>query len=247
MNNFITYNYRNIIPSNLSSNIIIMIGRANDHLKRLDLGIKSMKYIVNEIPDCQMKIISNLNGANYLMNLVDQLNLKKNIKFVGFTLKPEIYYKNASLHIFPSIIECFPMVLSETKVYGIPNIITGIDYVSTAKGGVINIINDNPEVIAKEAIKILKNNNYRKELGESARKSMKKFRNELTIRKWVELILAIYNGDYYYNKLRSEERKISEKEAINQIERQIQLLKMRKPKKQNISINDILSMNFEVK
>ena len=244
MNNFITYNYRNIIPSNLSSNIIIMIGRANDHLKRLDLGIKSMKYIVNEIPDCQMKIISNLNGANYLMNLVEQLNLKKNIKFVGFTLKPEIYYKNASLHIFPSIIECFPMVLSETKVYGIPNIITGIDYVSTAKGGVINILNDNPEVIAKEAIKILKNNNYRKELGESARKSMEKFKNELTIRKWVELILAIYNGEYYYNKLRSEERKISEKEAINQIERQIQLLKMRIPKMQNISINDILSMNF---
>ena len=56
---------------------------------------------------------------------------------------------------------------------------------------------------------------------------MKKFRNEITIRKWVELILAIYNGDYYYNKLRSEERKISEKEAINQIERQIQLMKMR--------------------
>ena len=76
---------------------------------------------------------------------------------------------------------------------------------------------------------------------------MKKFRNEITIRKWVELILAIYNGDYYYNKLRSEERKISEKEAINQIERQIQLMKMRIPKKQNISINDILSMNFEVK
>jgi len=173
MNNFITYNYEDVIPSNLSSKTIIMIGRADDYMKRFDLGIKAIKYIVKEIPDCEMKIISNLYGANYLMNLVEKLNLKKNIQFVGFTLNPEIYYKNASLHIFPSIIECFPMVLSETKIYGIPNIIVGIDYVSTAKGGVININDDDPENIAEEAIKILKNYNYRKKLSEEARESMK--------------------------------------------------------------------------
>ena len=245
MNNFITYNYENVIPSNLTSRTIIMIGRASDRLKRFELGIRAMKYIVKEINDCEMTIISLLDESTYyLMDLVEKLDLKKNIKFVGFTSKPEVYYKNASLHIFPSIIECFPMVLSETKIYGIPNIIVGIDYLSTAKGGVININNDNPEDIAKEAIKIIKDYNYRKKLGEKARKSMKKFKNELTKRRWVELILAIYNGEYFYNKLKNDKNKISKKEAINQLKKQIKLMKMRIPKTQNISINDILNMNF---
>ena len=62
--------------------------------------------------------------------------------FVGYTSIPEIYFKNSSLNIFPSIAEAFPMVLSETKMYGIPNILVGIDYVSNIKGGSIIIYDD---------------------------------------------------------------------------------------------------------
>ena len=244
MNNFITFRYDDIIPSNLSSKTIIMIGRANDKMKRFDLGILAMKYIIKEVPDCEMRIISSFHGIKYLRNLVDKLNLRNNVKFEGFTLKPEIYYNNASLHIFPTVIECFPMVLSETKVYGIPNIISGIDYVSAAKGGVININDDNPKHIAYEAIKIIKNDNYRKKLGKMARESMKKFKNELTARKWIELILAVNKGEYYYNKLKNENKKISKKEAIIYLENQLKLIKMRISEMKDVSLKDILSFNF---
>ena len=244
MNNFITYNYDEIIPSNLSSRIIIMVGRANDKNKRFDLGIKAMKYIIDEIPDCKMIIISSLDGTSYLMDLVKELDLSNNIKFVGYTLSPEEYYKNASLHIFPSLIECFPMILSETKLYGIPNIIAGIDYVSAAKGGVININDDSPQKIAKEAIKILSNENYRKNLGKNARISMKKFNNKIILKKWVELILAVYNGDYFYNKLRNESQKLPEKEAINQLENQLVNMKKRIENMPNITLIDLLKIDF---
>ena len=49
MNNFITYNYNETNPSNLSSKIILMIGRGEDKYKRFDLGIRSMKYIIKKI------------------------------------------------------------------------------------------------------------------------------------------------------------------------------------------------------
>ena len=237
MNNFITYNYDDIIPSNLSSNIIIMIGRASDKMKRFKLGIKAMKYIVKKIPECKMKIISSLKGVKSLKDLIDKLNLKNNIKFEGFTLNPEIFYNNASLHIFPTLIESFPMVLSETKIFGIPNIISGIDYVSAGKEGVININDDNPKNIAIESIKILKNDKYRKRMGKLARQSMKKFKNELTMRKWIELILSVYKGQYYYNKLKEENKKISEEEAINHLKNQLKLIKMRKSEMRNVSFN----------
>jgi hypothetical protein len=57
MKNFIQYEYEAIVPSDLSSNIILMIGRGDDRDKRFDLGIKSMKYIINEVPQSEMKLL----------------------------------------------------------------------------------------------------------------------------------------------------------------------------------------------
>ena len=57
MNNFITYDYNSIKPSDLSSKTILMIGRGDDPIKRFELGINAMSHIINEIPDCEMKII----------------------------------------------------------------------------------------------------------------------------------------------------------------------------------------------
>ena len=162
-----------------------MIGRANDRLKRFELGIQAMVYIMKEVPSCEMKIITDLKDTNYLQILIKNLNLERNIKFIGFTSIVELYFKNTSLHIFPSISECFPMVLCETKIYGIPNILIGIDYVNMAKKGTVILYDDSPKSIAKEAIKILKNENYRRKLGKEARNSMKKFKNKLLLIKKV--------------------------------------------------------------
>ena len=239
LNNFMTYEYDNIIPSDLSSKIILMLGRGEDLRKRFHLGIVAMKYIVQEIPEVKMIIISK--ATNYLQNLIKKLQIEKNIKIVGFTPNPEIYFKNASLHILPSSTESFGLAICETKLFGIPNILTGLDYISPAKGGVINIDNDDPKNIAKEAIKILSNKTYRKMLGKEARKSMKLFKNEYTTKKWIKLIFAIYKGQKYYDNLRKKEIKISEKEALRIINKQIQLLKER-GQNYNISLFNIINI-----
>ena len=116
-----------------------MIGRADDKFKRFELGIQSMEYINQYIRHCEMKIISNISNINNLKFLVDSLNLEDDIKFYGYTSTPEIYFKNASLNILPSISESFGLVLGETKIYGIPNIIIGLDYISVAYNGTIII------------------------------------------------------------------------------------------------------------
>ena len=134
-NNFISYDYDSIIPSDLSSKTILMIGRGDDIIKRFDLGIVSMQFIIKEIPESEMIIISDIKVMENHKDLVQNLNLVKNIKFIGYTSNPEIYFKNASLHILPSICESFGLSISETKTYGIPNILTGLDYISIAKGG----------------------------------------------------------------------------------------------------------------
>ena len=88
-----------------------------------------MKYIREEIPECKMKIISEIFPFSQLKILVRNLNLTNNNIFVGYSPKPETNFKKASLHIFTSISESFVLVLCETKIYGIQNISLGLDYV----------------------------------------------------------------------------------------------------------------------
>lgn len=239
-----TFDYNYVISSYLLSNIILMIGRANDKKKRFSLGIQSMEYIIKEIPDCELKIISNLTSINNLLNICKNLNLTNNIKFFEYTPIPDIYYRNASLHIFPSITEGFPLVLSETKIYGIPTILLGIDYVSIADKGTIIIFDESPENIAKESIKILKNYNYHKNLSEEARRSMKSLNNEILFKKWINLILSISKNESLFQNLKKENKRISLNSAFIILKNQINLMKKRNIKFNNITDNNFLNFTF---
>ena len=243
MNNFVTYQFNSIIPSDLSEKNILLIGRGNDKKKRFEIGVQAMEYIIKEIPECELKIISNLNGIYNLQNLVNNLKLDKNIKFLGYSLLPEIFYKKVRLHFFPTISESFGLVLSETKLYGIPSILLGLDYVSIAKGGTYIIYDDKPETLAKKTIKILQNEKYIKELGKEARKAMKFFDNEILSKKWIKLILSVYNGDNYYSELINHQVDYKSN-FLNILNNQIKLLQMRNKKFKNCTINDILNFTF---
>ena len=155
MTNFITHEFNYISPSDLSSKTILLLGRGKAKKKRFYIGIEAMEYIGNEIPNSELNIISNLTGIDHLLQLVNNLDLCNNILFKGYSSTPDIYFKNVSLNIIPSISEAFPMVLSETKIYGIPNILLGLDYIYISKGGTIIIYDDSPESLAKESIKII--------------------------------------------------------------------------------------------
>ena len=244
MNNFITYEYQKISPSNLSSKLILMVGRANDIYKRFELGIQAMEYIINQVPEAEMKIISGIENTEFLQNIMHNLYLENIIKFVGYSLYPELYFKNSSLHIFPSLTEAFPMALCETKIYGIPNILLGLDYVSLSEGGTIIIYDELPESLARESIKILNNLKYRKTLGKEARLSMRKFNNRLLVKKWTKLILSIYNGEIYYQNLRNKDMKLSTKDALTILKRQIKLIKKRRPFYINTTTKDFLNFTY---
>ena len=70
MDNFITYEINSTFHSDLSTISILMIGRGDNKFKRISLGIQSMEYIIKEIPECEMKIISNncIGGSEMILN-----------------------------------------------------------------------------------------------------------------------------------------------------------------------------------
>ena len=245
MHNPTSFEYDDIIPSDLLSNNIIMMGRNDDPVKRFDLGIKAMKRIIKEIPRCKMNILS-LKIEKY-EKLIQELKLEDNVRFVGFQKNVDIYLKNTSLHILPSLSECYPMVLSETKIFGIPSILIGLDHLALAKGGTVIIYDDNPDIIAKEAIKILKNYNYRKILGNEARESMKPIKNNLIAKQWAELLKIVYKGDEQSYKILSSNNKdkIKDEEANKILNNQLQLLQKRNPYFKKITLDKFKQYSFQ--
>lgn len=203
-----------------------------------------MEYIIKEIPNCELNIISSLTRIDNLKKLVNNIDLSNNIKFNGYSSSLEIYFRNASLNLVPSISESFSMVLSETKIFGIPNILLGIDYISLAEGGTIIIYDDLPESLAKESIEIISNREYRRKFGKEARNSMRKFSNDIFLKKWVKLILSVYKGEYYYNKLRSEYKQISQDIGMNILNHQLKLLQMRCKAFKNITANEFGNFSY---
>ena len=243
MENPTTFEYELVIPSDLSKKNVIMIGRANDVLKRFELGIMAMENIIKEIPECEMNIIS-FPETKYEI-LIRNLSLEKKVRFVGYQEKVEIFLKNSSLHILPSISEAYPMVLSETKIFGIPSIIIGLDYLTLAKKGTVIIYDDDPYIIAKEAIKIFKNDNYRKTLGKEARRSMKKHKNSLIIKRWKKLLISIYKGrrPSFSNKLKTQ-RTISKIEAEKILNNQLKLIHKRMPILSQLTFDKLINFSL---
>jgi len=244
MTNFITHEFNYVSPSDLSTKTILLIGRGKDTKKRFHIGIEAMEYINNEIPGSELIIISNLTGIEHLTKLVNNLGLGNSIKFNGYSSSPDLFFKNVSLNIFPSISEAFPMVLSEAKIYGIPCILLGLDYIYIAKNGTIIIYDDLPESLAKESINIIINKEFRKKLGKEARNSMKQFNNEILLIKWIKLILSIYNDEFFYIKLREENHLMTQNDDINILNNQLNLLKMRNEIFKNITQKEFENFKY---
>jgi len=83
-----TFEYDMVKPSKLTNKNIIMIGRAKDPVKRYNLGIEAMKVIIEEIPECEMNIVSS--PENNYERFIKNLNVEKYIRFVGFQKNIEL-------------------------------------------------------------------------------------------------------------------------------------------------------------
>ena len=241
--NFLAYDYNSTIPSDLSKKNILLIGRGRSIFKRFEIGIESIEYIKNQIPKVKLMIVSKVIGTEYLQNYINNLDLNNNIKIVNYTSEPSIYFKEASLHFLTSISESYSLALSETKIHGIPTIILGLDYLALAQKGTIIIYDDSPETLAKESLKILSNEIYKKKLSKKARLSMKKFNNSNLIKKWEKLLISVYNDDKNYNHY-FQETKYNTKKLNHILIRQINLLKKRIPELKNISVSNLESLSY---
>jgi len=149
---------------------LLFVGRIVP-LKNLDILLKAVKIVKKDIPEIEFIIVGEeisgrLHGdtgyKQKLLSLIDVLEIKENIKFVGWKTGKELWdvYQNSDLFLFASTYENFGLPLLEAAHFGLPLVSTDVgvakDLIDENKGG--NIISKlDINEFAKKITTLLKN------------------------------------------------------------------------------------------
>ena len=207
--NLYTFEPSEIKNSNLTNKNIVILGRLNDAIKGVIYAVKAMFYIVKEVPDAMLYLISSDSRVQFLKDLTKELNLTQNIIFrPGVKNLSEVFW-NSSIHMFTSLSEAFPMAMNEGKAHGMPIVGFNVPYSLPYQQGFIGVELFDVKGLARETVKLLKDYDYRKKMGEISKKSLDVFKNNETVELWGRLCESLLINDR--NEFRELQRDIERK------------------------------------
>ena len=165
--------------------------------KGLDHLIKAVKILKEKDCNASLKIAGDGKSKLDLENLVNSLNLKGNVDFVGWISDKSNFFNNINIFCLPSIYhETFGMVLIEAMEYNKPLIATDdVGPKSIIKNGINGILveryplEDLPNKIAASVIKLVENPDLVSNLVNNARNDLfKHYSNDAAKEKMREVI-----------------------------------------------------------
>lgn len=179
VNNWVDIKEIKAIAKSKVKSEIIYAGRLMKH-KNINILIKSVYLAKKEFPDLKAVIIGNGPEKEKLRVLTKRLGLEKNIKFMDFMLKEEVYsfMKSSKLFVLPSVLEGFGIIVIEANACGLPVITVkhkrnaSADLIKDYNNGFICKLSE--AHIAEKIIIILKNNKLRENM---SKKSIRNTRN----------------------------------------------------------------------
>lgn len=161
-------------------NTILWIGRIAQTGKRILDVIAIMIHVIRIIPDAKLKIVGTTGNNLLLTKIKEQIrdnNLEGNIELCGYCTDLENFYQSAAVFLMTSELEIFPMVVAESKTFGVPLVLYDLPYIELLKDGkgYISVSQKNYKEIANAIISILQSNELRQKLSIEARESIKPF------------------------------------------------------------------------
>ena len=99
--------------------VIITAGRLTQQKAQWNL-IRSFKKVKKDMPDAKLVILGQGDLEDYLKELAKELDLEKDVHFLGFQENPFKYIAKSTIYAFPSLYEGFPNAMCEAMVCGVP-------------------------------------------------------------------------------------------------------------------------------
>ncbi len=166
--------------------------------KRINLAIKMMALVVEQVPEARLDIYGYGNGDDLERNvraLVVDLGLEEHVHFVGFAKNPADIFAGAAGTVMTSVSEAFPLILLESMSFGTPILSFDTPYgpgevVRDGENGFLVPVGD-IEALAARLIQVTRDAELRRRLRAGAAATPARFSRAEFVRRWVELVSAV--------------------------------------------------------
>ena len=174
----------------LKGPIVLYVGKLTE-TKGVSYLIRSIPYVAKEIPNVNFVFV----GGSYYgkkdnpyLDMIDKLEIKNNVFFVGPVNEKELplIYSSADVFVLPSMREAFGLVVVEALSSGVPVIVSKLQVFNEILNNEVGfyVPRNSPKHIACAIIKLLKDNNVRKKMSKNAKKRAIKFDKIKQIKKY---------------------------------------------------------------
>lgn len=161
--------------------------------------IRAVNIVREQVPDvlCQLYGQSiDLDYAIECADLVKELDLEDNFKFMGRTSEPEVAYNSGDMVVFSGITEGFPFSVIEAMACGKAVVASDVGGVGEALEGCGLLVRSrSPRDMADKIVELLRNKELREKLGKSALlRARSKFSIELSNSEYSNLYDSILSA-----------------------------------------------------
>lgn len=175
---------------------ILYVGRLAS-VKGLDMLIYASKYVLKQEPQVVFKIVGGGN-IQYYEKLARKLQVDNSFNFIGGLDHHELHtiYQNSSVFVLPSFYEGLPTTILEAMSCGMPVVATdipGISEVVRDKETGLLVPPKDPKALADAIIKLLKDEELRRKMGEAGRKRVEE---EFTWDRITKKIVRLYKDAF---------------------------------------------------
>jgi glycosyltransferase involved in cell wall biosynthesis len=158
---------------------LLWVGRLS-YEKRPEDALRAMQRIAAACPDAHLTIVGAGNNEKQnraMQAMVEKLRLQDKVTLAGYHADVAPYYRRASVLLMTSMFEGFPMVLAEAKSYGVPVVLYDLPYLEMVRDarGVVTVPQEDADALADAAIRLLRDENARREAARQARAGAEAF------------------------------------------------------------------------
>jgi glycosyltransferase involved in cell wall biosynthesis len=189
-------NNRQEIKIDVEKNAILYVGAINKY-KGVEYLLKSLPIVKTRIPKVKLFIVGTGKNEKPLRLLCKELNIEKNVFFMGKVTDNELisFYKKTEILVVPSVWqEMFGLVGIEALSYGKPVVgsnIGGIpEWLENGKNGFLVEPRNHIEM-AEKILVLLENKNLSRKMGEYGKKTLEK---KFSKQRHIEKLESIYTN-----------------------------------------------------
>lgn len=175
-----TFDLDTVPQSKLDSKTVLWIGRMSDEKRPKD-ALKIFKEVLEEVPDAKLMMVGGGNQKlmNNLYKMIDELGIRDSVIMQGFMLDVMPVYQLSSVLLCTSEYEGFLLTLAEAQSAGVPCVMYELPYLTLTRRnmGLVQVPQMNTSMAAKEVVRMLNSEAYRKEMGAQARACIESYRD----------------------------------------------------------------------